>query len=63
MNTQPCSRRWRRRDGTRTFATRHGIEIGRPPGMGLPLEKTGSGLTRVRLSGHAVKFAEGILFL
>lgn len=50
-------------DGTHTFAIRQGIEMGRPSELGLLLEKTGGVLSRVRLSGHAVKLAEGTLFL
>ena len=50
-------------DGRHAVTIEQGVEMGRSSQIELELEIAGSSLTRVRLAGHAVRVAEGSLFL
>lgn len=50
-------------DGLHEIAIAQGIEMGRPSRIGLTLSLSGGTLTRVRLSGQAVKVCEGTLLV
>ena len=50
-------------DGRHAVTIDQGVEMGRPSQIELELDIAGSSLTRVRLAGHAVRVADGSLFL
>ncbi len=50
-------------DGDYAFGLTQGVEMGRPSEIGLAFSTVRGALSGVTISGHAVKFAEGRLFL
>jgi trans-2,3-dihydro-3-hydroxyanthranilate isomerase len=50
-------------DGSSRLVIEQGVEMGRPSKIRLELDVEGGKLTAARIGGHAVKVAEGMLFV
>ncbi len=50
-------------DGQQRFWIEQGVEMGRPSRIRLEIDVASGGLTHARIGGHAVKIAEGVLYV